>query len=374
MRRRRRHRRRLAGARRPVGGRGARLHRQARPATSSNFMVRAPSGSPGVVDTQCGFKLFRRGGGASLFGAGRHRRLRLRRRAAAARAAPRLSRCRGRRQLGRSARLEGRRASRDGPRMCREVLAARARLGRADAARRTRVIADAPRRSSRSSRSRCSSAPERSSAQGIDVIHLESGEPDFDTPSVIREAAREGAQGRPHAATRTPSAILPLREAIAEHYRDPVRRRRSRRIRSSSPPGPRRPMLLLFGALLERGRRGRALRPALRLLSEVREVRGGGAGVRADRPRSDGFQFRPEAVGGGADARGRRAILVNSPANPTGAVLAPDRHGGARRRLRARGSSPTRSTTASPTRGRDHTILEFTDRAFVLNGFSRPTP
>jgi aspartate/methionine/tyrosine aminotransferase len=53
--------------------------------------------------------------------------------------------------------------------------------------------------------------------QGVDVIHLEFGEPDFDTPSVIREAAEKALKdGRTRYAH--PLGILPLREAIAEHY------------------------------------------------------------------------------------------------------------------------------------------------------------
>ena len=53
---------------------------------------------------------------------------------------------------------------------------------------------------------------------GVDVIHLEFGEPDFETPSVIREAAEKALKdGRTRYAHTL--GILPLREAIAEHYR-----------------------------------------------------------------------------------------------------------------------------------------------------------
>ncbi|HEU5423778.1 MAG TPA: aminotransferase class I/II-fold pyridoxal phosphate-dependent enzyme, partial [Nitrolancea sp.] len=53
-------------------------------------------------------------------------------------------------------------------------------------------------------------------AQGVDVIHLEIGEPDFDTPPHIVEAAVQALrQGQTH---YTPSAGLPvLREAIADY-------------------------------------------------------------------------------------------------------------------------------------------------------------
>lgn len=56
-------------------------------------------------------------------------------------------------------------------------------------------------------------------AAGHDVIHLEVGEPDFPTPPQVIEAGQRALEeGR----TRyTPAAgIMPLREAIAEHYRE----------------------------------------------------------------------------------------------------------------------------------------------------------
>ena len=52
-------------------------------------------------------------------------------------------------------------------------------------------------------------------ATGRDVIHLEIGEPDFDTPRHIGEAAARGVleEGLTHYTAAT--GILPLREAIA---------------------------------------------------------------------------------------------------------------------------------------------------------------
>jgi aspartate/methionine/tyrosine aminotransferase len=53
---------------------------------------------------------------------------------------------------------------------------------------------------------------------GADIVHLEFGEPDFEAPAVVREAAEKALKdGR----TKYVSSlgILPLREAIAEHYR-----------------------------------------------------------------------------------------------------------------------------------------------------------
>jgi aspartate/methionine/tyrosine aminotransferase len=84
--------------------------------------------------------------------------------------------------------------------------------------------------------------------------------------------------------------------------------------------------------------------------------------------------LQPEAVAGRLTPR-TRAILVNSPANPTGAVTAPER-------LRALAelaeAAPGDAWIVADEiyhglsyAGPDHTILEYTDRAFVLNGFSK---
>src|SRR5215468_11344186 len=54
--------------------------------------------------------------------------------------------------------------------------------------------------------------------EGVDVIHLEFGEPDFETPPVIREAAEKALKdGRTRYAHSL--GLVPLREAIEEHYR-----------------------------------------------------------------------------------------------------------------------------------------------------------
>ena len=87
--------------------------------------------------------------------------------------------------------------------------------------------------------------------EGIDVVHLMFGEPDFDTPSVIREAAEKALKdGRTRYAHTL--GILPLREAIAEHYR-------ARYGVTVSPDqilvtaGTSPAMLLLFTTLFDRG-------------------------------------------------------------------------------------------------------------------------
>jgi aspartate/methionine/tyrosine aminotransferase len=82
----------------------------------------------------------------------------------------------------------------------------------------------------------------------------------------------------------------------------------------------------------------------------------------------DAFQFRPERVGERVTPR-TKAILVNSPANPTGTVLAPERMAALARLGPWIVSDEIYHGLTYE--GAEHTILEFTDRAFVLNGFSK---
>jgi (5-formylfuran-3-yl)methyl phosphate transaminase len=201
--------------------------------------------------------------------------------------------------------------------------------------------------------------------EGADVIHLEFGEPDFETPPVIREAAEKALKdGRTRYAHTL--GLLPLREAIAEHYHE--------RYRVSVSPeqilvtaGTSPAMLLLFGALLERGDQvvltdpHYACYPKFVKYAEAEPVF-------VDVEEADGFQLHADAVAAALTPR-TRAVLINSPANPTGAVLTPDRLASLARLGKWIVSDEIYHGLTYE--GAEHTILEFTDRAFVLNGFSK---
>ncbi len=204
---------------------------------------------------------------------------------------------------------------------------------------------------------------------GADVVHLEFGEPDFDTPPVIVEAVEKAIKdGR----TRYTASlgILPLREAIAEHYG------RTYGVEVSPEqilvtPGTSPAMLLLFGHLLDPGDEVVLADPYYACYPNfIRYAEG--VPVSFDAREEDGFQYRPEAIAARLSPR-TKAIVVNSPANPTGTVLAPER-------LAAIGALTQQRDVMVVSdeiyhglsyEGRDRSILEFTDRAFVLNGFSK---
>jgi aspartate/methionine/tyrosine aminotransferase len=201
--------------------------------------------------------------------------------------------------------------------------------------------------------------------EGIDVIHLEFGEPDFDTPAVIREAAEKALKdGRTRYAHT--QGILPLREAIARHYA-------TRYGVTVSPEqiivtaGTSPAMLLTFSALLDPGDEVILSDPHYACYPKfVRFAEGRPVFVPV--AESDAFQFRADAVSERVGPR-TRAIVINSPANPTGTVLSPERMAAlARLGPWILSDEIYHGLTYE---GPEHSILEFTDRAFVFNGFSK---
>ena len=184
---------------------------------------------------------------------------------------------------------------------------------------------------------------------GVDVVHLEFGEPDFEAPPVVAAGPRRGHQGRTdavHAQPRHPAAARGDRRALRATYGVTV-----------SPeqilvtPGTSPAMLLLFGAPAGSRRRGRAERSVLRLLSELHPLRRGRPGLRATITEEDGFQYRPEAI-----AQRLRTAHPGDPDQLAGQSRpAPSwrptawRPSPRRPSSRARSSCPTRSITGSPT-------------------------
>lgn len=202
-------------------------------------------------------------------------------------------------------------------------------------------------------------------AEGREVIHLEVGEPDFDTPACVREAAQVAMEsGRTH---YTHSQGIPeLREAICAHYLKTygVTVEPEQVIVSA---GSSAPLLISFGALLGAGDNLLMSDPYYacypnfaRFVSAIpRPVPTG---------REDGFQLDPDKVRNAMDERSR-ALLINSPNNPTGVVL-DDAH----MRALADLGLPIISDEiyhGLVYEGEQHTILEYTDQAIVINGFSK---
>lgn len=202
-------------------------------------------------------------------------------------------------------------------------------------------------------------------SQGIDIIHLEVGEPDFEIPTSVKEAVcRAMDDGLTHYTHSL--GDLALREAICEHYRttygvsvDPDR------IVVTSGTSPA--MMLAFAALLEAGDEVIISDPGYACYPNFIKFFGGRP-VTVPVVEDDGFQLRPDEIRKRITGM-TKAILINSPSNPTGNLLS---------------ESAIRSIAGFPQyiisdeiyhglvyEGSERSILEFTDHAFVLNGFSK---
>lgn len=202
---------------------------------------------------------------------------------------------------------------------------------------------------------------------GRSIVHLEVGEPDFPTPPHIVEAA-EAALRRGDTKYTHSQGLLELREAIAGFYNEKygVDVGPGQVIVNS---GTSPAMLLLCMGLLDPGDEVVMARPHYACYPNF--VEGvGGVVKHVDAREEDGFRLSPEGVGSAISSR-TKALLVNSPANPTGHVM-----GGREFRdlCDAAGPVPVISDEiygGLVYEGRDHSVLEFTDNAFVLNGFSK---
>ena len=202
-------------------------------------------------------------------------------------------------------------------------------------------------------------------AEGRKVIYLCLGEPDFPTPIPIVAAAvralRQGQTTYTHSLGR-----IELRQAIAEYYQrrykvdvDP------NQVIVSSGTSPL--MLLLFAALLDPGDEVILPDPSYACYPNfIRFVDGKPVFLRTRV--EDGFQPRAadvEKIIGNQT----RALLINSPSNPTGSVISTSE-------LEALAglSIPVVSDEiyhGLTYEGDERSILEFTSDAFVLGGFSK---
>ncbi len=202
-------------------------------------------------------------------------------------------------------------------------------------------------------------------ARGEHLVHLEVGEPDFATPPCIQDAMakalKDGMTGYTHSL-----GILPLREAIAEHYHAKYGVTVSPdRIVVTAGTSPA--MWMVFAALLEPGDEVLVSDPHYACYPNFIRFCGGDL-VSVNVAEDDGFQLRPEAVRARLTPR-TKAILINSPANPTGTLLSEERMAA----LAAMGPLVLSDEIyhGLVSEGREHSILEFTDRAVVFNGFSK---
>lgn len=206
-------------------------------------------------------------------------------------------------------------------------------------------------------------------SQGRDIVRMDVGDPDFATPDVVTLAAEAAMEGGDTGYTQS-QGLPDLRDAVSERF--------SSKYGVSAladdivvTQGTSPAMLLLFGSLLDPGDEVILADPCYPAYPNYISFLGG-VPVRVTARATDGFRMRIDEIEAAITPR-TRCIMINSPSNPTGTVLPPED-------LRAiAGLAEKHGLYVASDEiyhgldftGTDHTILEFTDRAFVLNGFSK---
>ncbi len=202
---------------------------------------------------------------------------------------------------------------------------------------------------------------------GEDIIHLEIGEPDFHTPECIKEAAIQAIRSGKTKYTHS-QGILPLREVLAQQFHEKYGV-------SISPgditvtSGTSAAMSLVFSALLGNQEKVVIPNPCYPCYPSFIQSMGGSP-LWVETEESEGFQLHPELLKEKiASNKDVKAIILNSPSNPTGQVTPAEKL----KKLVDLGITLVSDEIYhGMTYGeKEHSILEFTDNAFVLNGFSK---
>lgn len=200
---------------------------------------------------------------------------------------------------------------------------------------------------------------------GHNIIHLEIGEPDFDTPEPILQAGLKAlGEGDTHYTHSLGKSEL--REEIAAYYHRKYGVDVSpERIIIASGTSPA--MLLLFSALLEKGDEVILPNPYYACYPNIVRY-AEGTPVFVHVREEEGFKYRLADIKKNISSK-TRAVMVNSPSNPTGNVF---------RKEELKDLADLGVYIISDEiyhgliyEGTGHTMLEFTDKTFVLDGFSK---
>lgn len=164
---------------------------------------------------------------------------------------------------------------------------------------------------------RVTAEADRLRRQGVDVVDLGAGEPDFATPEHITAAAHDALDR--NFTKYTPSAgIMELREAICARYRADygVEFRPEETIVTA---GAKQALYNAAIALFEEGDEVITHAPFWPTLPEQVKLAGATPVIVATRP-EDGFAIHAEPILAAMTPR-TKGIIVNSPCNPTGALM-----------------------------------------------------
>ena len=207
-------------------------------------------------------------------------------------------------------------------------------------------------------------------AKGMDVIHLEIGEPDFRTPAPIVEAAKRALDGQPMFYTSA-LGLMELREAISRFYKDRYRLDvpASRIIVTA---GSSAALLLAFGVLLDPGDEVLQADPSYPCNRHFARTLGAVPRLVPVGPESR-YQMTAE-VARRHWTPATKVAMVATPANPTGTMLTPQEIASLAALTREKGATLVVDEIyhglvydGQP----PHSALEAGDDVFVINSFSK---
>jgi (5-formylfuran-3-yl)methyl phosphate transaminase len=206
-------------------------------------------------------------------------------------------------------------------------------------------------------------------AEGRNIVHLEVGEPDFPTAPHICEAAC-AAIGQGLTKYTHSQGLLSLREAIVESYHQKFGVDLSPDqviVTSGTSPA----LLMVFMALLEKMDEVIMSNPHYACYPNFVKYLGG-TPVFVYTSETNGFALEPDTVRQCIN-HNTKAILINSPSNPGGHVMSSENLQGLAEIADENGIPIVSDEIYQGLiySGHDHTILEYTKNAFVLNGFSK---
>ena len=209
-------------------------------------------------------------------------------------------------------------------------------------------------------------------AQGRDIVHLEIGEPDFDTPANIIEAAT-GALHKGFTHYGPSAGLPPLREAIAQYVSE------TRQVNATSEevvvvPGGKPIIFFAILALVEEGDEVIYPNPGFPIYESMIDFLGAKAVPIPLREEMD-FRFDVSQLAGLINDR-TKLIILNSPQNPTGGMLTKEDIEGIARAIGDRNIMILTDEIYSRLifEGVHHSIMSLDgmkDRCILLDGFSK---
>lgn len=201
--------------------------------------------------------------------------------------------------------------------------------------------------------------------KGIHIIHLEVGEPDFDIPNKLIESSDKAVRAG-HTHYTHSLGDMELRKTVARHYLNTysVQVNPENVIITS---GSSAAILLVLGSIIESGDEVIISNPGYACYANFIKFAQGKV-VEIPVFADNGFQYAPDEIAQKITNK-TKAIFINSPMNPTGNLLSSS----VMKKISALGPLIISDEIYHGLvyEGHPHSILEFSDKAVVVSGFSK---